>query len=112
MRELLRRGIFTVIFISVNMSTPFYHMHIYGKNAIFSGKTAENQGWAPRPAGNPPRGEGGVPRPVPRCGEGGLPAPPRPVKMIKTAGKLRGKIKARISTFPIEETNDGTILQH
>ena len=32
------------------------------------------QGWTPRPAGNP-------------------------VKMIKTAGKLGGKIKARISTF-------------
>ena len=59
----------------------------------------------------PPRGEGGVPRPVPHCGEGGLPAPPRtvgrggfpaptrPVKLIKTAGKLRGKIKAWISTF-------------
>ena len=25
------------------------------------------QGWTPRPAGNPPRGEGGVPRPAPRC---------------------------------------------
>ena len=52
------------------------------------------QGWTPRPAGNPPRGEGGVPRPAPLCGEGGV---PRPVKMIKTAGKWRGKIKARIS---------------
>ena len=55
-------------------------------------------------------------RPAPRgtlpAGKGGFPAPTRPVKMIKTAGKLRGKIKARISTFPIEETNDGTILQH
>ena len=39
----------------------------------------------------PPRGEGGVPRPVPRCGEGGLPAPPRPVKMIKTAGSCGAK---------------------
>ena len=29
----------------------------------------------------------------------GRPAPPSPVKMIKTAGKLWGKIKARISTF-------------
>ena len=42
-------------------------------------------------------------RPVPRgtlpAGKGGFPAPPRPVKMIKTAGKLQGKIKARISTF-------------
>ena len=42
-------------------------------------------------------------RPAPRgtlpAGRGGFPAPPRPVKMIKTAGKLRGKIKARISTF-------------
>ena len=48
---------------------------------------ASFQGWAPRPAGSPPRGEGG------------FPAPPRPVKMIKTAGKWRGKIKAVISTF-------------
>ena len=31
------------------------------------------------------------------AGKGGFPAPPRPVKMIKTAGKLRGKI--RISAF-------------
>ena len=46
--------------------------------------------------GAPPRGEGGVPRPAPHCGEGGFPAPTRPVKMIKTAGKLRGKIKAYI----------------
>ena len=39
-------------------------------------------------------------RPAPRgtlpAGRGGFPAPTRPVKMIKTAGKLRGKIKARI----------------
>ena len=36
MRELLRGGIFTVIFFSsVNMVPPFYRMHIYGKNAIF-----------------------------------------------------------------------------
>ena len=27
------------------------------------------------PAGNPPRGEGRAPRPVPRCGEGGGPRP-------------------------------------
>ena len=38
------------------------------------------------------------------AGRGGFPAPPRaappcPVKMIKTAGKLQGKIKAPISTF-------------
>ena len=47
-----------------------------------------------RPA---PRGRGGSP---PRAvGWQGFPAPPRPVKMIKTAEKLRGKIKARISTF-------------
>ena len=42
-------------------------------------------------------------RPAPRgtlpAGKGGFPAPPRPVKMIKTAGKLRGKINTRISTF-------------
>ena len=40
------------------------------------------QGWTPRPAG-----------------KGGFPAPPRPIKMIKTAEKLRGKINTRISTF-------------
>ena len=40
----------------------------------------------------PPRGEGGVPRLAPRCGEGGVPRPAPPRKMIKTAGKLRGKI--------------------
>ena len=38
-------------------------------------------------------------RPTPRCGEGGFPAPPRPVKIIKTAGKLLDKVKAWISTF-------------
>ena len=57
-----------------------------------------NQGWTPRPAGNPPRREGGVSRPA-LWGGGGFPALPRPVKMIKTAGKLRGKINTRISTF-------------
>ena len=36
---------------------------------------------------------------APPRGEGGSPAPPRPVKMIKTAGKLRGKIRAWISAF-------------
>ena len=41
-----------------------------------------NQGWTPR-----------------AVGRGGFPAPPRPVKMIKTTEKLWGKIKARISTF-------------
>ena len=39
-------------------------------------------------------------RPAPRgtlpAGRGGFPTPTRPVKMIKTAGKLRGKIKAYI----------------
>ena len=51
--------------------------------------------------GAPPRGE-----PSPRGGAGSPPRPallgggvPRPVKMIKTVGKLRGKIKASISTF-------------
>ena len=33
------------------------------------------QGWTPRPAGNPPRGEGGVPCSAPHCGEGGAPRP-------------------------------------
>ena len=46
--------------------------------------------------GAPPRGEGGFPAPPRTVGRGGFPAPTRPVKMIKTAGKLRGKIKAYI----------------
>ena len=52
-----------------------------------------------RPA---PRGRGGSPPRPALWGGGGSsprPAPPRPLKMIKTAGKLRGIIKARISTF-------------
>ena len=40
----------------------------------------KHQGWTPSPAGR-----------------GG--SPPRPAKMIKTAGKLRGKIKARFSNL-------------
>ena len=44
----------------------------------------------------PPRtvGRGGFPAPPRTVGRGGLPAPTHPVKIIKTAGKLRGKIKA------------------
>ena len=61
------------------------------------------QGWTPRPAGNPPRRKGGFPPRPALWGGGG--SPPRPVKMIKTAGKLRGKIKAQISISPIQETN-------
>ena len=45
------------------------------------------QEWTPRPAGK----GGSPPRPA-LWGGGGFPALPRPVKMIKTAGKLRGKI--------------------
>ena len=52
---------------------------------------AKKQGWTPRPAGR-----GGFPAPPRTVGRGGFPAPTRPVKMIKTAGKLRGKIKAYI----------------
>ena len=49
----------------------------------------------------PPRGEwGGFPALPHAVGRGeGFLVPPRPVKMIKTARKLRGKIKAPISTF-------------
>ena len=58
---------------------PTFHFQTI---AILINTNGYIQGWTPRPAG-----------------KGGFPAPPRPVKMIKTAGKLRGKIKARISTF-------------
>ena len=52
------------------------------------------QGWTPRPAGR-----WGLPAPSRTVGRGRFPARPCPVKVIKTAGKLRGKIKARISKF-------------
>ena len=48
--------------------------------------------------GAPPRGEG-VPRPAP------------PTKMIRAAGKWRGKKKVIFSNLCKEETNDGTIMQ-
>ena len=48
----------------------------------------------PAPRGTLPAGRGGFPAPPRTVGRGGFPAPTRPVKMIKTAGKLRGKIKA------------------
>ena len=67
--------------------------------ALTSYMQTREQGWTPCPTGNPPRGEGGAPAPPRAVGRGGFPAPPGPVKMIKTAGKLRGKIKAWISTF-------------
>ena len=50
----------------------------------------------PAPRGPLPAGRGGFPAPPRTVGRGGFPAPTRPVKMIKTAGKLRGKIKAYI----------------
>ena len=50
----------------------------------------------PAPWGTLPAGRGGFPAPPRTVGRGGFPAPTRPVKMIKTAGKLRGKIKAYI----------------
>ena len=50
----------------------------------------------PAPRGTLPAGRGGFPAPSRTVGKGGFPAPTRPVKMIKTAGKLRGKIKAYI----------------
>ena len=52
-----------------------------------------HQGWAPRPAGNPPRGEGGVPRPAPRCGEGGVPRPAPPRKNDQNRGEVAGQNK-------------------
>ena len=52
-------------------------------------------------------------RPAPHCGEGEVPRPAPSRKMIKTAGKLRGKIKARISNFSNRGNQyDGTIIQH
>ena len=52
-----------------------------------------DQGWSPRPGGNPPRGEGGVPRPAPRCGEGGVPRPAPPRKNDQNRGEVAGQNK-------------------
>ena len=56
----------------------------------------ETRDGRPAPRGTLPAGRGGFPAPPRTVGRGGFPAPTRPVKMIKTAGKLRGKIKAYI----------------
>merc|ERR1711973_435519 len=61
--------------------------------SIFKLTVARGQGWAPRPAGNPPRGEGGVPRPAPRCGEGGVPRPAPPRKNDQNRGEVAGQNK-------------------
>ena len=57
------------------------------------------QGWAPRPAGNPPRGEGGVPRPAPHCGEGGVPHPDPPRKNDQNRGEVAGQNKGLYLNF-------------
>ena len=57
------------------------------------------QGWAPRPAGNPPRGEGGVPRPAPHCGEGGVPRPDPPRKNDQNRGEVAGQNKGLYLNF-------------
>ena len=54
---------------------------------------AINQGWTPRPAGNPPRGEGGGPRPALRCGDGGVPRPAPPRKNDQNRGEVAGQNK-------------------
>ena len=51
------------------------------------------QGWTPRPAGNPPHGEGGVPRPAPHCGEGGVPRPAPPHKNDQNGREVVGQNK-------------------
>ena len=60
---------------------------------------ASHQGWAPRPAGNPPRGEGGVPRPAPHCGEGGVPRPDPPRKNDQNRGEVAGQNKGLYLNF-------------
>ena len=61
-------------------------MSLFPYRQDLDGQYPGNQGWTPRPA--------------PRCGEGGvLPAPPRPVKMIKTAGQVAGQNKGPNLSF-------------
>ena len=56
-------------------------------------------GMGARPAGNPPRGEGGVPRPAPRCGEGGVPRPAPPRKNDQNRGEVAGQNKYQNLNF-------------
>ena len=67
-----------------------------GRCLIFAEKEALvlSRDGRPAPRGTLPAGRGGSPPRLALCGGGG--SLPRPVKMIKTAGKLRGKIKAYI----------------
>ena len=59
-------------------------------------RVVQNRDGRPARRGTLPAGRGGFPAPPRTVGRGGFPAPTRPVKMIKIAGKLRGKIKAYI----------------
>ena len=95
--------------LSIMWKVEFWFVLFITKYPGFSRSQKDyfQQGWTPRPAGR-----GGFPAPPRTVGRGGLPAPTRPVKMIKTAGKLRGKIKAQISNFSNRGNQyDGTILQ-
>ena len=70
-----------------------------GADLLRNSFTYANQGWAPRPAGNPPRGEGGVPRPAPHCGEGGVPRPDPPRKNDQNRGEVAGQNKGLYLNF-------------
>ena len=67
------------------------------------------QGWTPRPAGNPPRGEGGVPRPAPHCGEGGVPRPDPPRKNDQNRGEVAGQNKGPNFNFLQQQNNITTL---
>ena len=57
------------------------------------------QGWAPRPAGTPPRGEGGFPAPPRTVGRGGVPRPDPPRKNDQNRGEVAGQNKGLYLNF-------------
>ena len=89
-----------VIFSSISLFNPRYcSLSFFQKLLKIFGLVNGYQGWAPRPAGNPPRGEGGVPRPAPHCGEGGVPRPDPPRKNDQNRGEVAGQNKGLYLNF-------------
>ena len=54
-------------------TSPFHYISLLWISLTLMVLICFNQGWTPRPSGNPPRGEGGVPRPALWGGGGSLP---------------------------------------
>ena len=83
--RLLETPFVFVIFVLNHKPDCFFNQSCFPLDCeVFRVQKSIEQGWTPRPAGR-----GGIP-PAPHCGEGWS-SPPRPVKIIKTAGSCGAK---------------------